>query len=285
MRSSRILTLASIAGAAGLFAATGVSAAESFDNCTGFISALPATISTPGVWCVDRDLATGLASGQAIRINTSHVTIDCNDYRVRGSAGTATNTTGIFASAKSNITVRNCALRGFRRGVDLTGTGHVVEDNRFDANTYAAIFVDADAATIRRNLVNETGGPGSGGSAIGIYATGTMDITDNTVSGVAAAPESNSSVYGIITYFNLSGQILRNRVRGLVPGGTGASHGIYNTNSTRVIVRSNDVVHAPGAGTTGIRCTNSQGRAIDNVVLGFVTSVSGCTDDGNVLAP
>ena len=37
------------------------SAAESYDGCSGFITVLPATIDTQGVWCLKQDLATAIA--------------------------------------------------------------------------------------------------------------------------------------------------------------------------------------------------------------------------------
>src|SRR5687768_721081 len=78
-------------------------AGESYDNCTGTIDALPATITTQGVWCLRGDLSTSLASGIAITVETNNVTIDCNDFKLGGlAAGTATQTVGIYASGKQN---------------------------------------------------------------------------------------------------------------------------------------------------------------------------------------
>src|SRR6185369_2787721 len=71
------------------------SAAESYDNCTGFITTLPAVITTQGTWCLKQDLATAITSGNAITINTGNVTIDCNDFKLGGmSAGLATQAIG-----------------------------------------------------------------------------------------------------------------------------------------------------------------------------------------------
>src|SRR6185369_16529682 len=71
------------------------SAAESYDNCTGFITSLPAVVTTQGTWCLKQDLATAITSGNAITINTGNVTIDCNDFKLGGmSAGLATQAIG-----------------------------------------------------------------------------------------------------------------------------------------------------------------------------------------------
>jgi hypothetical protein len=266
-----------------LLAGARVEAAESYDNCRGFISAVPATIATPGVWCVDRHLVTAMASGTAIAVTGSNITIDCNHFRLSGTAGAATTAIGIGASARTNVTVRNCSVRGFRYGAQLSGTGHVVEDSRFDASTSVGIEIDADLASVRRNLVADTGGSTIAGSAMGIYVTGSADIADNTVSGVVATAGTGAAAHGIYSNLNAAGQIAGNRVRGVV--GDSNDYGIWGLSTGRLVLRANDVVAESGTGLIGIRCTTSSARAVDNVVLGFATSLSNCGNDGNVLVP
>src|SRR4249920_1444376 len=80
-------------------------AAQSYDNCTGFITSLPATISTQGTWCLKQDLATAVTTGSAILINTNNVTIDCNDFKLGGlGAGLATLANGIYSLNRVNAT-------------------------------------------------------------------------------------------------------------------------------------------------------------------------------------
>ena len=95
-------------------------AGMSYDNCTNFVASLPATISTQGTWCFNKDLATAITSGAAITIATNNVTLDCNDFKLGGlAAGMATRTVGVMSSSRTNITVRNCAIRGFYKGIQL----------------------------------------------------------------------------------------------------------------------------------------------------------------------
>src|SRR5207342_2748301 len=92
-------------------------AAESYDNCSGTIVSLPATISTQGTWCLKQDLATAITSGAAITINTNNVTIDCNNFKLGGlAAGLGTSAVGIYASGRQNTKVRHCNIRGFFNG-------------------------------------------------------------------------------------------------------------------------------------------------------------------------
>ena len=170
-----------------------VHAAESYDNCTGFIASLPAVISTQGTWCFNKDLNTAIATGNAITVATNNVTIDCNNFKLGGlAAGIGTQTTGIVSVDRVNTTVRHCNIRGFWYGLWFTGTiatnyGHVIEDNRFDGNTFVGLAVESDSAVVRRNRVTDTGGTTLNADAVGILSQGSsIDFLDNTVSGVAA---------------------------------------------------------------------------------------------------
>ena len=89
-----------------------VQAAESYDNCTGFIDSLPATISTQGTWCLRKHLYTSVTSGAAISVLTDNVTVDCNHFRLSGlGAGIGTNAVGISAGASRLNATPNRLLR------------------------------------------------------------------------------------------------------------------------------------------------------------------------------
>jgi len=263
-------------------------AAESYDNCTGFITSLPAVITTQGTWCLKQDLSTAQMTGNAISINTNNVTVDCNNFKLGGlSAGASTQTYGIGAISRSNITVRQCTIRGFLYGVRIEGSpsgGHVVEDNRFDSNTYNGVYVAGDGSAVRRNLVIYTAGSTIGSDTTPIWTVESVDIIDNTVENSVARAGTNQAAYGIYTHSNVSGRIEGNGISGVVADGLGTAKGIYNSLSDRITLRNNDVV---GAGTgTGIFCDNGNGRTVGNVVNGFATGISGCSDNsGNVVTP
>src|SRR5688500_14188184 len=105
--------------------ATGAArAAENFDGCTDFVTALPATIPTPGTWCLSGNLASSQADGVVLSIGADDVTLDCNGFKLDGgSAGTGTQATGIQAINRHHVTVRHCHVRAFLVGVDFHGDG------------------------------------------------------------------------------------------------------------------------------------------------------------------
>jgi hypothetical protein len=263
-----------------------VHAAQSYDNCTGFITSLPATITTQGTWCLNADLTTAITSGNAITVAANNVTIDCNDFKLGGlAAGAATQTNGIFAYSRDNLTIRRCNIRGFFYGTYLVnGSGHLIEDNRFDSNTNTGIDVESNRSIIRRNLVIATGGVSSSLLPYGIYSQGSVDVLDNTVNGVTASAP-NDSAYGIYTFNNTDGSISGNRVRGLVKTGTGLAYGIYNFGSGRITMRNNEVVGDGSAGSVGVYCDSPQGRVTGNVIGGFATAINLCSGTNNEIVP
>jgi nitrous oxidase accessory protein NosD len=271
-------------------------AAESYDNCTGFITSVPAVITTQGTWCLKQDLTTAITGGRAIYINASNVTIDCNDFKLGGlAAGLGTAAWGIYADTAINATVRHCNIRGFSRGIFLAGFsgsgGHTVEDNRLDGNTTRGIDVEGDGSVVRRNRVFDTGGSTLFPSVKGIFAVYSVDVLDNTVSGVTAHSHGDGSVgdgyaIGIQTSDNSGGSISGNRVRGVIPDGTGLAYGVWLFYSNHIALRNNDVVGTAIAGSIGLRCESATGHARDNVLIGFAIGIDTCSNDGgNVIAP
>jgi hypothetical protein len=148
-------------------------------NCTA-ITVLPAVITVQGVYCLKGNLQTGMTSGNAIDIQTNNVVLDLNGFKLGGlSAGLGTNTFGIYAIDRQNITIKNGTVRGFRQAIVLLDSGasqgHLVEDIRADQNTEAGIQVAGSGNIIRNNQVVSTGGTtifGPVASSYGIYVAG-----------------------------------------------------------------------------------------------------------------
>jgi hypothetical protein len=264
-------------------------AAESYDNCTGFITTLPTTISTQGVWCLKQNLATNIANGSAITIAANNVTIDCNDFKIGGlAAGDGSQANGIYAMDQQNATIRHCGIRGFYLGINLAGGfGHLVEDNRLDNNLQTAIFVGSGAGpggnvAIRRNRIFDTGGTTQPlDSVYGIYISyaNNVQIDDNEISSVIASNESSTTghyVFGIGAY-GYSGYIFnirRNSISGL-QGDYVAPSGIVSNGFG--MVSDNVVAAVQKASRSGI---SANGACHDNHSVQFTGGISCITDGG-----
>jgi hypothetical protein len=275
-------------------------AAESYGNCTGFIDTVPATITTPGTWCLRRDLNTAIMSGIAIHIAASSVTLDCNHFTTDGfDGGFETQAYGVYAGDRLNVSIRNCNIRGFATGILLDGgsngvaPGFLVERNTLNGHTRTGIFVRGAGSTIRGNRVLDigTGEPldGSVGdrNIYGITAWNGVDVIDNTVKGIGIPIPSEVGAYGIRTINNGAGSVIGNRIRrlGLWAGPANAVYGIYNVNSRGLIIRDNDI-QGPGASTVGgvgLRCSSTPATARDNVIAGFATAIQKCMSIGNTV--
>lgn len=251
-------------------------ASEDGDRCTAFIDAVPATIATPGTWCLRRDVAAKPASGSfAITITTDHVTLDCKGFRIFNRfVNFRSENIAIVAYNRSDIAIRDCGIEGFWMGINLAGgRRHAVERNRLAGNTYLAIYMRAERSVVQRNAIFDTGGSLGEGIALGIDAQGDIDILDNVVNGVSSPPFANgySSSLGI---FASGGAVGRNRIRNLTASGTGLATGILSLGGEtgRGNVYDNELAEATGR-SYGILCFGGLVLASGNIVNGFANPI------------
>lgn len=260
----------------GLATPTPPARADAHGACTGFVDSVPATIAAPGVWCLRRDLATAITSGNAITLAADGVVLDCNGFKLGGlAAGSASGATGIGSSRRNAGTVRRCNVRGFLIGLNLdNGGGHLVENNRFDGNLFGGIRVNGTRNIVRRNQVYNTGGAAGGATSYGLFV-GDADVIDNLVAGVFAV-QADTSPTGINAF---GGRLIRNRVRGLVVNGAGVAYGIFGNVPGRI--QDNHVVSGEWLNGFGIALAiDGDAQCRGNTVGGFATAIRGCADIG-----
>jgi len=260
-------------------------AAEGQDGCAGFVDSLPATISTQGVWCLRHDLGTAIATGSAILVENNNVTIDCNDFKVGGlAAGTGSTTIGIEARYRSNITVRNCNLRGFQMGISLVGGGgHRVEGNRFDNNLVRSIqLYQVGSSLVRGNRVFDTGGWADDGHRYGILCTvegnGSCDVVDNAIDGIFAL-DGNANSLRAIMVGGVGSRVAGNSVRGFVPGTAGSAWGIINSGGSAFFDDNEVTLPTGGAGAYPFACADAALRGNTSWNASSQPPAA-CVDDG-----
>jgi hypothetical protein len=277
-------------GLMALFAWTKPASAENYHTCTGYITAVPTTISLPGVYCMTGNLSSSV-NNTFVTINAFNVTIDCNGHQMDASgAGLGNTSTGVYANQRYGTQVRNCVFRGFKSAIWLIGAtskGSVVEDNVVDASTYIGIIMNGDNSVVRRNMVTNTGGSTLYATPYGIYAYNSVDVIDNTVAGVYARAGGGGSAYGIYTNTNLPATVSGNHVRNLTKDGAGTTYGIYIYGTGRQSVRENDIFGNGTVGSSGLYCSTISTHVQDNRIFGFAYGITGgCVQDsGNVTDP
>lgn len=257
-------------------------AAEGRDSCTGMITSLPATISTPGIWCLGNHVATAITSGVAISVEADDVTIDCNDFKVGGLAGSVnTNTVGIGGTDRLNTTVRNCVVRGFIEGIRLAGTsaGAVIENNRLDFNTVAGISLAGSSHLVRNNRIFDTGGRPASLRSDGIVSTADFSrIEDNSILRMQVAGDDGDVV--AVTSLGNACEIARNNVSGLFADDTGEAVGIDTGASVGSSIHRNQLLSRVLVTGTAI-LAGADNQCGNNSYAGWTSGIVGCSDAGN----
>jgi hypothetical protein len=271
-------------------------AAPALGNCTGFVDALPATLSTPGTWCVRAPLALD-AAGIAISIESDDVVLDCNGFAISGGPAATSDRWGIYSVGHQRVTVRHCTVSGFHTGISLIyGDRYTVEDNHAHDMGYIGIRTDGAKSMTRRNLVERIGLPTSG-DYVGIEAYGGGTIADNRIENIKDDDVDRSDsqngwkrAIGIRAHdegnhYTITG----NRIRGLKGYYLWGSIGIMLDFVRTASVRGNDIFGEETMAiypTRGILCFGNMSgqdiRRIDNVVTGFASVSQQCpgyTDD------
>lgn len=261
------------------------------------INSVPTTISAGGVYCLSRDLSTSIsgATDAAILIEADDVVVDLKQHVLDGSpAGLSTMSTGIRATNRNDVTVRNGTVRGFLTGIGLIDTsasqdssgGHLVRGMKVEGNTASGIVVTGRGTRVSGNMVLDTGGSTTGASydMAGIFSGGPGGrVLNNDVIGVS----NNTS--GVTSGIEFSGEFSSsvaadNRISHISsPGGGPLLAGIWleTPGSSTGVVMAGNIITNPATGSTtsyGIRGINGQPNNVcrDNTIFGFDTGISNC---------
>ncbi len=276
--------LAFATGFVGLSMLTVPALAGNITQCTSTITSIPVSLTIKGVHCLKSDLQTGKATGFAIRINRDDITVDLGGFRILGTAGSNTTTSGILATNKKNITVRNGTVEGFYRGVYLDesggdNTGLLVEHIHAVRNTFTGIQAEGEGIVIRKNRVEETGPGDQSAVAYAIYLNSCKDVlvAKNFISNVT---ESNTSA-GVRAQ-NCPETVIKKNVI-LNTNTASQKFGIQVLNTGDFLLVANKILNTI-AGTTGLRAsTGADASCVGNIVKNYTNLHSTCADlDSNL---
>ncbi len=209
------------------------------------ITTVPFTITQGGAWCLKKDLATNMASGDAITIEANNVVIDFNDFKLGNlAAGERTQANGITSNGYLNISIRNGTIRGFYTAIFLqvastdTFASHRIENMLLDSmRGHALALLNGKGSLVRGNRIVNTG-TATNGVVSGIQTNGTYDVVieDNIISNVKA---SNLAA-GIYTIHSDSGVIAGNRISSI--NGNNESIGIDDFQSNYALADANTLM-------------------------------------------
>ena len=169
----------------------------------------PIVIDQPGSYVLTSNITVSTINTKCIEIDANDVTLDLNGHTLMGPGKTSgSNDSGIYASEKNNITIKNGTIQNFgKSGIVLSGSNHQIKDVMFCSNGLHGISI------ISSIIINCTASYNGSHGIYASYSTITNCITDSNDShGISA---TSSTVTKCTTSYN-------------------SSHGIYASNSTIV---------------------------------------------------
>lgn len=245
--------------------------------CTPIVS-LPATITTPGTYCLNGDLS--VANGTAITVNANFVTLDLRGYSIRGPGGVdVASSRGIYVFLRSNVIVRNGTIRGFDEGIAAIQSTNVTVEHTTISDTSTGIhFTTTAHVSARGNRIVDVNR-----TAIRYFAPSfpivqtAIDqntiVRDNEISDVGKTYASLPALgYGITSGGKSPAIIHNNAIDGL-RGGTG-SMAISVANASLVV--ENKIAGA----IAGMSCGSSGSKAVRNVLANGL-GISACLNYDN----
>jgi hypothetical protein len=230
----RLLHLASPSLLAAAFVLLPQAAHAETLTCTD-LPTLPVTISQPGHYCLNKNFSQAFATA-AVNIGASNVVLDCNDHAITQTG--ATQVSGVYASNRSAVTVRNCVIDNFGRGISFFETtagashGNRVTANHVRRSRIAAVQMAGtdnlvDGNRLRGNLGGDAGTTVTYGILLGSFdGHGRGNVLRGNVI-TAFTPVDGYFPVGI--YFNdVTGTLVSdNAISELMPPIDHSSTGIY----------------------------------------------------------
>jgi nitrous oxidase accessory protein NosD len=251
-------------------------------NTAMSISKVPFVITKPGLYMVKKDLVLASATGNAITINASDVTLDLGGHVLSSSApqDISNNSYGVTTTGTAqDITVRNGTLRNFSIGVYLdtnTDSSRVLVEDVTVANCgYYGIHAQGYSSEVRGCHVLDAGYQSANSNIFGISAYGiSVKVVGNEVGNISTGLGRSS--YGIYLYVQGTVLVENNRVSATSAGTYGiCSTGIFA--ETGVFVVGNTVTNF----TIGLKFdATSGGKYRDNLTKACATPFSGGTAVG-----
>jgi hypothetical protein len=290
MRIATLLLVLLLAGLSPL-GMKAASAAPALDGCNHFIDSLPATVDTPGTWCLRANLVSGTWTGApyaAITITSNDVVLDCNGFGITG-PGINSDYSGISAYQRNRVTVRRCNVARYRVGIlaedyDGIASDLTYEDNFVTDSGYVGLWSTIRGTTMRRNHVKRTGGMVTSSEYYGVIVQDGL-VAENLVEDMVwPSGFDGTGVVHTVTGIRAGGPgrvtIRDNRIRKLKSDyGMGAIGIAYWGGGTANIIGNDVAGDMVSTYSTGIYCNNEQPLyvpAVDNVVTGFPQPVQNC---------
>lgn len=227
------------------------------------LALLPAVTATAtsGVMYVTADTTLTEDHNGPIEITADNVTLDCAGYKVTGTGSGI----GIEANNRIGVTIGNCHVTGFEKGISLANTQNsVIDGNKLVGNSGPGVFlIDSSQVTISGNQSESNGLHG-----IALYESNMLTVTGNIVSDNGTGGIDG---YGMKIRLTDDSSFTHNHATGNLVSGF-VTDGIGNTFTDN---------EASGNGSSGFIADGANGNSfVGNVATGNTASGFGVFNGG-----
>ena len=270
-QKAALLSILTIPGALHVIAA-------SAQGCTP-ITATPTTISAPGKYCATQHLRYDGPS-VAINISSDDVVLDFDGYTLQAGGGALTgNSIGVYSANRSNVTIRNGAIRNFASGLQLIqqvnnpSRGNLVEHMLIEGARSTGIVVSGRNPTVRDNRIANLASTSTTSAPSGLLVMGAgARILNNSISDIV------SPYIPIGIYVTASGSMVQNNVvSDLGAGANGRGFGILiGSNVSSAVIENNTLSQSSTQAGIGLSASSGATNMLvqGNTISGYGTGIS-----------
>lgn len=256
------------------------------NGCTE-ITTYPATITSPGKYCLAKDGTTALTAGALVSIKSNDVTLDCQQHTLKSTATSASgSSSAIYAYGRNNLLIENCrVIGGFTYGIKVSQDQQVSNRNYYNiirnnvvAGPYfQGIVAFGSAVEVHGNRVYDIGGQVNS-PAVGINIGGAQVgyrmqvVRENAVAGTNAP---SSIGFGILSSNSQGTLINHNLVTGTISKSGNPSYAIMLSAGSGNTITDNVLVDAGRPDSVGISTPEGGAWCYDNQIRAY-TATEGC---------
>jgi hypothetical protein len=216
--------------------------------CTAYITSVPFDINSPGHYCLRGDLTT--TSFRGVNIQSSDVTLNCRSRAITTTNRDAGSDGIVVMGELSNVTVQNCRVNNFDRGISggFSGNNLQVMNNHVDNSISAGISVWGHGTRVASNRVTNTHHfPGQQSIGINLlpFSPEVSATGQELINNVVASSYGSDQVVGIQISGATNPRVANNVVADLRPDAAGYAVGLWLSG------------WAQGADTTGVVLVNN----------------------------
>ncbi len=145
--------------------------------------------NSAGEWRLNQSINT---TGSCLGILDNNIVLDCQNFNISGSGGVSS---GIYSSYLSNVTIKNCNIDNFFRGIHFAGISNSIVSNvNVYDTTYGILLEESSTSNSISNVFIKNS------TSFGIYFYGSSDNYNNISNAILRDSLRGATISGNNTY-------------------------------------------------------------------------------------